>query len=215
MFFLKCLDDQSELDGLIKREIEKREWFLLCDSVNSRESTWVQREIEVISENPKNFFVRIELDASLERQLEQAASLTTRATVYIAYHRNDEAAATEISRVLREHDFAVWVYKESLRLNTLWAKEVIDGIAEAAKSGFILLLVNEDSLRSELVNQEMFLAMNKSGNIIPINLTSPVPQLTEEMQYCLARSSFVDFSRGSIRANAEKLVAELKRRPMK
>ncbi len=41
MFYLKCLDDNSEIDNLIKREIDCRAYFILCDSNNSRHSTWV------------------------------------------------------------------------------------------------------------------------------------------------------------------------------
>jgi hypothetical protein len=48
LFFLKSLDDDSEIDGLIKAEIDAREWFILCDSANSRASNWVGREVAYI-----------------------------------------------------------------------------------------------------------------------------------------------------------------------
>lgn len=32
LFFLKSISDNDELDGLLKREIEARRYFLLCDS---------------------------------------------------------------------------------------------------------------------------------------------------------------------------------------
>lgn len=48
LFFLKYLDDDVEIFELIKREIQARDRFILCDSQNSRESQWVQREIEYI-----------------------------------------------------------------------------------------------------------------------------------------------------------------------
>jgi len=35
LFFLKCLSDHDEIDELIKREIEARNFFLLCDSSNA------------------------------------------------------------------------------------------------------------------------------------------------------------------------------------
>lgn len=48
MFFLKCLEDNDEIDDLIKREIDVRTRFILCDSENARKSDWVQKEIEYI-----------------------------------------------------------------------------------------------------------------------------------------------------------------------
>lgn len=42
MFFLKCLNDDDEIDDLIKREIDCRTRFILCDSPNARCSTWVK-----------------------------------------------------------------------------------------------------------------------------------------------------------------------------
>jgi hypothetical protein len=41
LFFLKCLSDHDEVDGLIKREIDARYFFLLCDSANAKKSKWV------------------------------------------------------------------------------------------------------------------------------------------------------------------------------
>ena len=31
-FYLKCLTDEDEVEGLIKREIDAREWFVYIDS---------------------------------------------------------------------------------------------------------------------------------------------------------------------------------------
>lgn len=48
MFFLNCLNDDNEIDGLIKREIDSREKFILCDSKNAQNSKWVQEEVNYI-----------------------------------------------------------------------------------------------------------------------------------------------------------------------
>lgn len=48
MFFLKCLNDHDEIDSLIKREIDCRTRFILCDSENARKSKWVKGEVEYI-----------------------------------------------------------------------------------------------------------------------------------------------------------------------
>ena len=47
-FYLRCLSDNDEILDLIKREIDAREWFLLVDSENARQSKWVKTEVEYI-----------------------------------------------------------------------------------------------------------------------------------------------------------------------
>ena len=48
MFFLHCLSDDEEIDSLIKREIDCRTRFILCDSENARASKWVQNISRII-----------------------------------------------------------------------------------------------------------------------------------------------------------------------
>ena len=65
MFFLKCLNDDDEIDELIKREIDSRGRFILCDSENSRNSYWVKREVEYIK-SKQRVYQTIDIDASLD-----------------------------------------------------------------------------------------------------------------------------------------------------
>lgn len=52
LFFLKCMEtpetDDRLLWQLIEREIKAREWFILCDSPNARNSAAVLREMELV-----------------------------------------------------------------------------------------------------------------------------------------------------------------------
>ena len=45
MFYLKCLSDEDEIEELIKREIDEREWFIYADSPMARSSKWVRAEL--------------------------------------------------------------------------------------------------------------------------------------------------------------------------
>jgi len=62
LFFLKCLDNDTEIFELIKREIKARDRFILCDSPNSRSSKWVQKEIEYIKSLNRPYEI-IDLDS--------------------------------------------------------------------------------------------------------------------------------------------------------
>ena len=54
MFYLKCLSDKDEIESLIKREIDEREWFIYADSPSARESKWVKTEREYIETSEGN-----------------------------------------------------------------------------------------------------------------------------------------------------------------
>lgn len=62
MFFLKCLEDDTEVDALIKREIDSRHRFILCDSKNAKKSNWVQEEVKYIKEEKNRSYETIDLD---------------------------------------------------------------------------------------------------------------------------------------------------------
>lgn len=82
LFFLKCLDDDKEIFELIKREIRARDRFILCNSKNSKNSKWVQREIEYIKSLNRPYEIidiestEAEIDAAINR-------FDHRSTVYI------------------------------------------------------------------------------------------------------------------------------------
>ena len=93
MFFLKCLDDDAGLDDLIRREIEARTWFLLCQSPNARASRWVQEEVGIIKSLEGKVYEEIDLDDDLESQVESVVALSRRATVFISYSRYEREVA--------------------------------------------------------------------------------------------------------------------------
>lgn len=48
LFYLKCMEDEDEINELIKREIDARRRFILCDSSNAKASKFVQTEVDYI-----------------------------------------------------------------------------------------------------------------------------------------------------------------------
>lgn len=82
LFFLKCLDDEQEIFELIKREIQARDRFILCDSKNSRESEWVKREKEFILSLNRPYEI-IDLDGTEEEINRSIERFDMRSTVYV------------------------------------------------------------------------------------------------------------------------------------
>ena len=64
LFNLKCLTDSDELTGLVKREIEARNWFLCLDSANAEASARVRAEVSYAKDTLKKRVFRVELDKS-------------------------------------------------------------------------------------------------------------------------------------------------------
>lgn len=90
MFFLKCLEDESsELPELLRREIEARTWFVLCDSPHSRSSRWVQEEVRMIESLEGKVFTVVDVTASPQEVVGSLLGISKRATVFISSSTED------------------------------------------------------------------------------------------------------------------------------
>ena len=90
MVFLKCLNDDDEIDDLITREIQERTRFILCDSQNAQNSKWVQRELEFIQDGLHRVYQTINKDDPIEKIADEVLSFKQKTTIYISYSRSDE-----------------------------------------------------------------------------------------------------------------------------
>ena len=110
LFFLKCLNDDSEIDDLIRREIQARQFFLLCDSPNARDSNWVQQERRLIKDLAGKVSLTVDLAGPWQDQLGAIDELSRRATVYLSYSRRDSASLGLlgwIAEELRQRDYRI------------------------------------------------------------------------------------------------------------
>ena len=99
----------------IRDEIKSRERFILCESVHSKNSSWVQQEVELIREMEVNIFETIDLSKDLETELHKVVRLSKRATVFLSYASADHATADAIRRALMLHEFTVTTLRISAR----------------------------------------------------------------------------------------------------
>lgn len=141
MFFLNCLNDDDEIDDLIKREIDCRARFILCDSEKSRESSWVQREVEYIKSKDRNFDV-LDLTVSDEDILKQIEQIKKKATIFISYNRDEYYLAEQVYNRLCKYDLDVRFDKYFLRSGRDFAFENMISIEEACRKGTVVALLN-------------------------------------------------------------------------
>ena len=151
-FFLKCLNDDDEVEGLIKREIDSRDIFLYIESPNSLKSKWVRKEREYINGcNNKTIFT-ITLDENTDVKKE-ALKILDKTRVFISYSRRDEWAFDLIKNKLIERDLKVFDFND-LKAGQNWFDAITTSISQACQDGCFVLLLSKESLRaSHLVNE--------------------------------------------------------------
>lgn len=142
MFFLKCLNDHDEIDSLIKREIDCRTRFILCDSENARKSNWVKEEVEYIK-SQNRIYETIDLDLPIETIKQKLSEFKRKATLFISYNRENQKLAKMVYDRLSKFDFLMFVDMELLRPGDDFLKTVISSLDNAAANGFIIALMND------------------------------------------------------------------------
>ena len=176
MFFLKCLNDHDEIDSLIKREIDCRTRFILCDSENARKSDWVKEEVEYIKSQDR-ICETIDLDMPIEEIKKVLSEFKRQATLFISYNRENQNLAKSVYERLSKYDFQVFVDMDLLRPGGDYLKTVMSSLDRASVNGYIIALMNERILTTRnFSHHEIRLALNydrKNGtkSIIPFVTT--------------------------------------------
>ncbi|MFZ5516645.1 MAG: toll/interleukin-1 receptor domain-containing protein [Candidatus Zhuqueibacterota bacterium] len=189
LFFLKCLGDHDEIDDLIAREIQARNFFLLCDSSNARDSDWVQAEIAHVKSLGDKRVENIDLDGDRERQINGIQSQMKQATVFLSYARKDEALVAQVRSALIANDFSVWDPSDDLDAGDDWGKQLSAAVEASARFGYFLHFLSTASLSSKWVARETQKALAAGiGRYLPILLDpiSPsqvVPPFLRERQW--------------------------------
>lgn len=176
MFFLKCLNDHDEIDSLIKREIDCRTRFILCDSENARKSDWVKEEVKYIKSQDRTYET-IDLDLPIETIKQKLNEFKRKATLFISYNRENQKLAKMVYDRLSKFDFLIFVDMDLLRHGDDYLKTVISSLDNAAANGFIIALMNDRVLaagsgsRHEIKRALNYDRKNGTKSIIPFVTT--------------------------------------------
>lgn len=145
MFFLHCLNDDEEIDSLIKREIDCRTRFILCDSENARKSHWVQKEVEYIK-SQNRICETIDLSQSMDDIMATLQDFINKTRIFISYNREEYPLAEMVYNRLRLYDFAV--YMDMLyNPNEVYTQDYYETIQEIKRNaeigGYLVSISNE------------------------------------------------------------------------
>ena len=195
LFFLKCLSDHDEIDDLIKREIEARHFFLLCDSANARKSKWVQDEVAHVRSLSSRKIEVIDLDSDWRAQVSGIANIISGATTFFSYSHSDSSVVAPVREALSARDFATWDDLHDLSAGERWAESIESAIEDAARFGYFLHFISSSSLRSRWVSHETDRAMEFSmgSRYIPIIL-DPIDLIFDSLPAYIRERQFIDYS---------------------
>lgn len=108
IFRLNCLNNDPSLFTLLQREIDARNFFLICDSPDARASHWVQKEIAYVrSARAGTIIASLDIDWPWSRQVEAIEDLARRTTVSMSYARRDIGRVRAVLDILIRHGFTV------------------------------------------------------------------------------------------------------------
>jgi hypothetical protein len=139
--------------------------------------------------------------------------------VFLSYAREDQRVAMAIHAALREQDVGVF-WDLDIAAGAPWQDEMVGALEEAARRGWVLLLLSGAFARSSWTRRELTLARRASErlNLIPIVLedfSRHLESLDGETRGYLESIQPVDFRRGPTDAALGELVSALKRRQMR
>lgn len=191
MFFLHCLNDDDEIDSLIKREIDCRTRFILCDSENARKSHWVQKEVEYIK-SQNRIYETIDLSKGMDEIMSILQDFINKTKIFISYNREEYELAEMVYNRLSQLDFAVyidraWDFNSTYNQNYKDALDYLENSIVKA-NGYVIAIMNDRVLNPNSGSRyELIKAIrdNRSigkgiPNVIPIATQDPVVELIQK-----------------------------------
>lgn len=205
-FYLKCLSDESEIEDLIKREIDAREWFLFLDSDNARKSKWVTMEREYITSRDNKKIITIDLDDA-QSVANAIQKISHNLRIFMSFSFHDLKIAERIMEKLRDKDYLVFSPQDIHSGTASYPHSVMNAITEASQEGCVIVLISQNSMNSPHVLNELEFALSQNGRILPIVIGNVL--LTGEMKYHLRRHHLYTLSEEPMNYEIRNLVEDI------
>lgn len=197
MFFLKCLDSDPEIFELLKREIDVRPRFFLCESENSKSSVWVQREIEYILSKDRQY-ITVDLN-DIDSFDEKIQEIKRRSQVFLSYSLQNNRIAKAIGAAIQKRGLNVFDAEvlDMMPLGVNFYNYIQDKISKICQNGYFMPIITENNMRYVL--KELRFAMNtKETFIIPVlagnNTDDEIRSIIAGFQYLVLDVNALDES---------------------
>jgi hypothetical protein len=190
-FHLKCLstateEGRHELDSLIKREIDAREWFVFCESPEAAKSPYVRDEQAYIINSGKDKVWKIDMTADIDSILDKVRKICADIEVFVSYANHDRDKIQPLIEALVRKDFSVWNSEDNLKLGDNWEKQipdVPDAIIRCTYQGCFIVVITQESMKSSFVKHELEFAFSQGAWIVPIVLGNP--EIPDDLRWWL------------------------------
>ena len=140
LFYLKCLKDKPEVIELLKREIDVRPRFLLCDSPNARKSEYVGEEVSYIKSLNRQY-VTVDLD-NYSSYDEKIRELKRRSQIFLSYSRQDYDLVRKLTKALQVVGFNVWHDREQTFACCSFQDKYTDAIRNTMDEGYFIPIIS-------------------------------------------------------------------------
>ncbi len=173
MFYLKCLETEEETFDLIKREIDVRTRFILCNSKNAQNSDWVRKEMDYIKNaRPKRSYEVIDLSKPLEQLKPELDKYMDKTNVFISYSLLRQHVFDMINERLSKYDIRVFYPDKDAKLReSLGDQDIKNTITYVSSYGYYILLADDDSIKGEWAIRELEQAIEMDAKIFVIALS--------------------------------------------
>jgi hypothetical protein len=207
MFYLKCLSNDDEIDNLIKREIDCRTRFIICDSENSRESKWVQSEVAYIKSQLRSYDV-IDLSNSKEEINRQLDKIIKNTQIFLSYSRSDAEFVSVVYSHVRKYDLRCYYEEKEFVATKNYPEQVNNAIDLAKDFGFVVFFASEKSLASKWVIYELQYAVDQGAKMLillldeyaKVHYRDLFPHVQDIPKYdLLDREDLIDYERQTVR----------------
>ena len=165
MFYLKCLSNDDEIDDLIKREIDCRTRFIICDSENSQASKWVQSEVKYIKSQQRSYET-IDLSKSEEEIKAQLDKLVKSTQIFLSYSRSDYELVQAVYQHICKYDIRCFFDAEDLTSGNDFQNQVRHGIDLAKDFGFVVFFANKHSMSAKFVVSELQYSLDTGAKML-------------------------------------------------
>ena len=191
-FYMQCLTDEDEIEGLLQREIDARDWFAFIESENARQSAWVRKEREYIlnSRDKKILYYKLQ-DSSPEDIADQ---IMDHMTVYVCYSERDKEYGSFVAKSLSDMDFRVYDRCDSEAngddvFSERYQRQTEEAIREAAEHGCFLFLMTNYSKQALIMRKELEYAMMYGASVAVAFLGVSGWDLSSDLRYLVSRAS--------------------------
>jgi hypothetical protein len=212
LFFLLCLDKDEELDCLIKREINARNFFLLCNSPAAGRSFWVQKERDFVLSLKDRKVHELDLDWPWEQQRRVIHETLRSSTTFVNYSLRDRHRVRPYIDLLIANDFAVFDDQidipDAERFISVMPQYVsVNEMIERSVNGYFFAFISESWLRSEWARREFELYSRLIASVPERRLVLAMLDPIAPEQLPAGDLHILDLSTGGVTENGDKLLA--------